>query len=174
MHSHFCRTPPCGDSRPMGQSGGSAGLQMHRSGVLKSPRGLTGCVIRRAVGRPLRESGSQERRGSPVCAVRNRSTMRRASEAARPRGERDAVCRRRLPRDSAGAWDRSTAATVKIETMKNWSTSPRLLAAMVRWGSSDCEAVERLSTQIVRKQAKAICRRRPCTLQSRHQRLPRV
>jgi hypothetical protein len=39
MRSRFCRRPPCGGSRPIGQFGESAGLQTHRAGVSKiAPR----------------------------------------------------------------------------------------------------------------------------------------
>ena len=54
--------PPCGGSRPMGQSGASAGLQAHRSGgVQNCPVARPDSALRRVMGLLLRESGRQKR-----------------------------------------------------------------------------------------------------------------
>ena len=78
------------------------------------------------------------------------------SEAAEPRGAREALCHGRLPRGSG----RQGVALLRYSEdrcRRTWhSTSMRVQAARLRLWSRDCEAVELLSTQIVRKQAKAI------------------
>jgi hypothetical protein len=176
MHSHFCRTAPCGGSRRMGHPGGSAGLQAHWSGVLKiAPVAeLDALSGAQWVGRSGRAT---VKRDKALLSAPRRTDPQCEGERGKPdRGVREMPLPRRLPRDSAGAWDRSVAATVKIETQENGSTSPRLLAAMVRWGSRDCRAVQRLSTQVVRKTGESNFVGDDCAIcmQSRHQRLPRV
>jgi len=79
-----------------------------------------------------------------------------ASLAAEPRGAREAVGRRRLPRGSRSAGDPSAADTVRINAEDATLILTARADSEVALGSRDCGAVELLSTQIVRKQAKAI------------------
>ncbi|MBB5342738.1 hypothetical protein HDF10_000688 [Edaphobacter lichenicola] len=78
-----------------------------------------------------------------------------ASEAAEPRGAREAVGRRRLPRGSESAGDPSAADTVSVDAGDAGIDLTARADSKIALGSHDCGAVELLSTQIVRKQAKA-------------------
>jgi hypothetical protein len=79
-----------------------------------------------------------------------------ASYAAEPRGAREAVGRRRLPRGSESAGDPSAADTVSVDAEDAGIDLTARADSKTALGSRDCGAVELLSTQIVRKQAKAI------------------
>jgi hypothetical protein len=84
----------------MGQPGASAGLQAHRSGgVQNCPVARPNTAIRRVMGLLLRESGRQKSK-TLLPAPLGTSVICPTSEAAEPRGAREALCRRRLPRDS--------------------------------------------------------------------------
>ena len=143
-------------------------------GVQKMPRGPAGCILRRVMGRLLRESS---RRGETrlSCLLHRGTVPPVQRESAGPRGARDAVCRRRLPRDSAGAVDRSDADTVKIETRKTGSILTACAVSDCALGEPRLRGSRLLSTQIVRKQAKAIRLQQRCNcVQHCRQRLPRV
>jgi hypothetical protein len=85
----------------MGQSDVSAGLQAHRSGGVQiAPVVRLDSALRRVMGRLLRRSG--RRRARLSCLLHQGiSAICPSSQVAGPRGARDALCRRRLPRVSA-------------------------------------------------------------------------
>ena len=157
MQSRFCRTPPCGGSRPMGQSGASAGLQAHRSGVFKNmPRGPAGCGLRRVVGRLLRERQTRESEAL-LSAPRGNSATYPASEGCRTMGcERGRCASAGCHAAPANAGDRSAADTVRINAGKTGPISLRLQTAMVRWGVATAgqSSFSQLKLSVI--QAKAI------------------
>jgi hypothetical protein len=119
----------------------------------KLPRGLAGYGPS-ARDRPLPVSGRQKSKSSPVCSI-GTSAICPTGKPTGPRGEREALCRRRLPRGPR------SKKLLCCEYSKGWSGKPgppsvRVQTARLRSGSRDCRAVKLLSTQIVRKQAKAL------------------
>jgi hypothetical protein len=112
---------------------------------------------------------------SPACST---GDQRHLSDE---RGCRTAGCERGLvPTQVATrlreARDHSAANTVRAGAKKLASASLRVQAARLRSGSRDCGAVKLLSTQIVRKQAKALFISNDAThcMQRRRQRFPTV
>ena len=96
--------------------------------------------------------------GSPVCSTwdqRHLSGERRCRTAGCERGRMPTQVATRLRR----AQDSSAANTVKAQCEKAGISLSACAGSKVRSGSRDCEAVKLLSTQIVRKQAKAISSR---------------
>jgi hypothetical protein len=84
----------------LGQSGGSAGLPTHRSGGVQIlPRGRPYMALRCVMDLPLRQSSGRKSEALPS-ALPGTSSICPTSEAAEPRGTREALCRRRLPRYS--------------------------------------------------------------------------
>ena len=70
MQSLFCRTPPCGSSRPMDQSGAPAGLQARRSGgVHNFPVARPDTALRRVMGLLLPGEQATTEQRSPVCST---------------------------------------------------------------------------------------------------------
>lgn len=139
-----------------GQSDAPVGLQAHRSGDVQNcpvarPRTAFRCVMG-----PLLRKSERRKSKALLSAPLGISATCPASQAAEPRGAREAWCQRRLPRGSR----RQKISLLRIQ----WgpvpeelaSSSERVQAVRLRSGSRDCGAVKLLSTQIVRKQAKAI------------------
>ena len=128
----------------------------------------TGLVVRKmprgpaAYGRSARDGPSApgerktKERGSPVCSTRDQCpSVRRArlpNRGVRERPDAMAGCH------AAPEGKKSFCCEYREESMpeKLASTSMRVQTARLRLGSRDCGAVKLLSTQIVRKQAKAI------------------
>ena len=125
-------------------------------GVQKWPRGPAFYAFRRVMDPLVRRKRKAKERGSPACSTRDQVHM------SDERGCRTAGCERDLmPWQVATrlrkARDRSAADTKRIDAWKNWAFDLNACAAArLRLGSRDCGAVKLLSTQIVRKQAKAI------------------
>ena len=140
MQSRFCRTPPCGGSRPIDQSDVPAGLQAHRLVAFKrSPRGAA------AVYGPSVRDGSS----APGRAETKRAKLSRLLHE----GPGPSVRRARLP--NRGVRERLLcqggchAAPEGKESFccgysedrcrRNWhSTSVLVQAARLRLGSRDC------------------------------------
>jgi hypothetical protein len=123
----------------------------------------------------LRESGRRKSEAL-LSAPLGISATCPANHAAEPRGAREAACQHRLPRDSR----RQKISLLRIQwgpvpEELAWS-SERVQAVRLRSGSRDCGAVKLLSTQIVRKQAKAlfIFNAAAHCVQLRRQRFPTV
>jgi hypothetical protein len=92
-------------------AGASAGLQAHRLVVFKnSPVARPSSVLRCVMGRLLRGSGRQESKALPSAPPGGRSICP-TSEAAEPRGAREAICRSRLP----GGSGRQGIALLRIQ-----------------------------------------------------------
>jgi hypothetical protein len=148
--------PSCDGSRPIGQSGRSAGLQTHRSGgVQNCPVVQPNATLRRVMG--LSAPGEQQTKSKALLsAPRGISAICPASEAAEPRGAREACMPAQVATQLQKARVRTAANTEGIDAEEPASTSVRVQQRGCARGASDCEAVKLLSTQIVRKQAKAI------------------
>jgi hypothetical protein len=140
-----------------GQPGAPAGLQTAPVWVCpKIPRGpaVFGPSARDGLSVPG-EQKTEKKRSSPVCST---------GDQRHPSGElgcRTAGCERGpMPMQVATrpfeAGDRSAANTERVDAKKLASISVRVQTVRLRSGSRDCRAVKLLSTQIVRKQAKAI------------------
>ena len=157
MLSHFCRTPPCGGSRPMGQQARLLVCRLPPLGVSKIAPGPAG------YGRSARDgaccSGRTEDRKSEalLSAPLRSSATCPANNAAEPRGAREARCHAGC--HAAPEGKRSFAADTVRSVAKNCIVLTACAGSEVRSGSRDCRAVKLLSTQIVRKQAKAISSR---------------
>ena len=92
------------------------------------------------------------------------ATVRRAM-AAEPRGAREAVCRRRLPRGSENARDRTAADTVRIDAGKTGIGLTACAGSEVALGERDCGQSSFSQLKLSEKQAKAIfISERRCTL----------
>jgi hypothetical protein len=122
---------------------------------LRLPRGpvVSGSSARDgSLGSSVQQTGKRE---SPVCS---------SGDQLHPSGElshRTAGCERAQLRVQVAtrpfeARDRSAASTVRVDAEELASASVRVQTARLRSGNRDCRAVKLLSTQIVRKQAKAI------------------
>jgi hypothetical protein len=102
MQSLFCRTPPCGSSRPMDQSGAPAGLQARRSGgVHNFPVARPDTALRRVMGLLLRGSGRQKSKTLLSAPLGTSAICRRAmlpNRGVRERPCADAGCHA-APRD---------------------------------------------------------------------------
>jgi hypothetical protein len=111
-------------------------------------------ALRRVMGLLLRESGRLESKTllSGPLGIRAISS---GSEAAEPRGARETECRCRLPRSSK----RQQIVQLRIQGVDAGVNGVGLNACagseVALVGASDYRAVKLLSTQIVRKQAKA-------------------
>jgi hypothetical protein len=130
-------------------------------------------AVRRVMVRLLRKNGRRREQSSSVCSTGDQRPL-----SGEP-GCRTAGCERsRMPAQVATrlreAQDRS-AITVRIDAEKA-SASLRVQTARLRSGRRDCGAVKLLSTQIVRKQAKAIfiSDNAAHCMQRRRQRFPTV
>ena len=112
-------------------------------------RGPAGDGLRRVVGRLLRASSRRERRGSPVCSLREQC-HRRGAHAAGPRGAREARVPCRLPRDFAerriGLLRIQGDATPEKSGIES---QLRLQSSDGALGKARLRAVKLLSTQIV-------------------------
>src|SRR5258708_37546361 len=138
----------------------------------------------RPVARPydLRDGSSAlgeqktKERGSPVCSTRDQvhlSDERSCRTAGCERGFY-AVAGCHAAPEGKGSF---CCGYSEDRCRRNWhSTSVRVQAARLRLGSRDCVAVKLLSTQIVRKQAKAIFifNNAARCMQRRRQRFPTV
>jgi hypothetical protein len=140
-----------------GPAGASAGLQAHPLVVFKNrPVARPSTAFRRVMGLLVRGERKARERGSPVCSTGDQVHL------SDERGCRTAGCERGyLPWQVATrlrkARDRSAADTKGIDAWNNRAFDLNACAAArLRLGSRDCVAVKLLSTQIVRKQAKAI------------------
>ncbi len=155
MQSLFCRTPPCGDSRPMDQIAASAGLQPSRSGVSRNgPCGSAGSIPARDGPSAPRAQRTRER-GSPVCSTRDQCHL---SDA---RSCRTAGCERGpLPMQVATRLSerrRSVCCGYSEEhRRKNRMSSLRVQAAMVRWGVATARQSGFSQLRLSVVQAKAI------------------
>jgi hypothetical protein len=108
-------------------------------------------ALRRVMGLLLHESGRRESEAlwSGPLGIR---AICPASEAAEPRGAREAECRCRLPRGSKRQQIVLLANTVESMPEKNGIALSACAGSEVALvGASDCKAVKLLSTQIVRK-----------------------
>ena len=113
------------------------------------PRGPAGCVLRRIVGQLLRWEADKRDKALLSAPQRNRSICP-ASKAAGPRGERDAEARagchansgkrRRLVCRGCNGAEPGTGHDARLR----FADSDGALG-----GGRDCEAVQRLSTQVV-------------------------
>ena len=176
MRSRFCRTPPCGGSQPIGQSDASAGLQARRSGgVQRTPRGPAVYGLWRDGSSAPGEQKSKER-GSPDCSTGGQVHLVRRARLPN-RGVRErlyAVAGCHAAPEGKGSL---CCEYSEDRCRRKWhSTSMLVQAARLRLGSRDCVAVKLLSTQIVRKQAKAIFifNNAARCMQRRRQRFPTV
>jgi hypothetical protein len=126
-------------------------------------------------GSSVSQRAQREERGSPVCSTKDQEPLP-ASEAAGPRGAREAGHRCRLPREFAGAGDRSAADTERIDTEKTGSTLTAFANSDGARESRDCGAVKLLSTQIVCSTGESnfISNDGASCSQGRHQRFPTV
>jgi hypothetical protein len=109
------------------------------------------------MGRLLRRSGDKRARLS--CLLHQGiSAICPSSEVTGPRGPREAWCRRRLPRGSTR--HRILSCEYSEGSMQEYRHRPQCVCRQRgARGSRDCRAVKLLSTQIVRKQAKAFSSR---------------
>jgi hypothetical protein len=113
-------------------------------------------ALRRVVGPLLPKMEGRNEQSSPVCSTKGSGPIVQRALAAEPRGAREAVGRRRLPRDSRSAGGPSAADTVSVDAEDAGIELTARADSRSALGSRDCGAVGLLSTQIVRKQAKAI------------------
>ena len=162
MRSRFCRRPPCGDSQPMAQRGACFVCRRTSGGVQIDPHGpaFYGYSARDGPDAPWRVAGERASL-SRLLHQGSGPSVRRAmlpNRGVRERPYAMAGCPRLRK-----ARSRSAADTVRIDAGERWhSTTLLVQAASLRLGSRDCVAVKLLSTQIVRKQAKAICHCQQC------------
>lgn len=143
----------------MGQSRASAGLPAHGSGgVQNCPVARPDTFLRRVMSLRLRGEQQTESKtllSAPLSDQRHQLGERSCRTAGCERGFMPAQVATRLQE----ARDHSTANTVRAAAKERASASVRVQTARLRSGSCDCVAVKLLSTQIVRKQAKAISSR---------------
>lgn len=127
----------------------------HRSGWSKDrPVARPDSARWRVMGHPLPKNRGQKERGSLVCSTGDQRHLP-AGYAAGPRGAREALRRCRLPRGSEGT--KSICCEYSGEQCGETRHRPQCVCdSEVALWSRDCKAVKLLSTQIVRKQAKAI------------------
>jgi len=174
MQSHFCRMSPCGGSRRLARPGHLLVCRCNGGGrSKKKPRGSAGSRLRRVVGRLL---GRRETQSARLCCLLRRGTvtlvrrMRLPNHGVRERLWADAGCHAN-PR----AHGPSVLRIQRGQAQRMGWTGLRLQTVTVRAGSCDCEAVQLLSTQIVRKQAKELISNVVAnSLQGRRQRFPTV
>jgi hypothetical protein len=130
-------------------------------------------ALRRVMDHLLQARGGQIEQGSPVCST---------GDQRHPSGElgcRTAGCERGSVPAQVATWlqeARNPSAANTVRADEEASVSVRVQTARLRSGSRDCEAVKLLSTQIVRKQAKALSISNDAAhcMQRRRQRFPTV
>jgi hypothetical protein len=103
----------------------------------------------------LQCSADKKKEGSPVCST---GEQRHPSDelGCRTAGYERAQLRVQVATRAFEARDRSAASTLRVDAAELASASVRMQTARLRSRSRDCRAVKLLSTQIFRKQAKAI------------------
>jgi hypothetical protein len=121
------------------------------------------------------ESGRGKSKALPSAPL-GISVIYPASQAAEPRGAREALCRAGC-HAAPGGKESFCCEYSEDRCRRNWHR-PQCLCRQrgCAWGASDCMAVELLSTQIVRKQAKALFISNDAAhcMQRRRQRFPTV
>ena len=153
-------------------------LVCRRTGLVvfkNSPVARPKMALRRVMGLLLRESRRQESKAL-LPAPLGISVICPASKAAEPRGAREAICGAGCHTAPGGKRSFCCEYSEGSVPEEPESTSVRVQTARLRSGSRDCGAVKLLSTQIVRKQAKALFISNDAAhcMQRRRQRFPTV